>query len=232
MGFINQLTPAVSHPYAIHSSWGWKRWSLTHSVETLSPQPICLTSGLKKPQCSRERDSPLGIQNGLGLLPSHKFLFGWNIAHKSQLKFLHEFAESHHASVHRKWKSAYLKTKEPWKALTWFWSQDTLEVPSVFRHINYYITCWIFKTIWEMIFPLKLMEGPSIYSHFLFFQQRNLRRRASEDHRGVLDEMYGREESPTVGEGVSGAAPADLTMNSEKVKEHTGLNTNNLAGFI
>ena len=76
-----------------------------------------------------------------------------------------------------------------------------------------------------MIFPLKLMEGPSIYSHFLFFQQRNLRRRASEDHRGVLDEMYGCEESPAVGEGVSGAAPADLTMNSEKVKEHTGLNT-------
>jgi hypothetical protein len=82
-----------------------------------------------------------------------------------------------------------------------------------------------------MIFPLKLMEGPSIYSHFLFFQQRNLRRRASEDHRGVLDEMYGCEESPAVGEGVSGAAPADLTMNSEKVKEHTGLNTNNLSGF-
>ena len=46
----------------------------------------------------------------------------------------------------------------------------------------------------------------------LFVWSLSLRRRASEDHRGVLDEMSGCEESWAVGEGVSGAAPVAFTM--------------------
>ena len=163
--------------------WPFRWWHF-------SPQPNCLTAGLKKPQCSRERDSPVGIQNGLGLLPSHKFLFGWNMAilgsipiytytitrksckyttlrgrniHKSRLKFLHEFAGGHHASVHGKWKTTYLKTKEPWRALIWFWSQATLKVPSVFRHLN----SWIFKNHLGDDFPLQA-DGEIPDPHFFF----------------------------------------------------------------
>ena len=146
--------------------WPFRWWHF-------SPQPNCLTAGLKKPQCSRERDSPVGIQNGLGLLPSHKFLFGWNMAilgsipiytytitrksckyttlrgrniHKSRLKFLHAFAGGH-----------------PWRAFIWFWSQATLKVPSVFRHLN----SWIFKNHLGDDFPFKLMEKYQIHTFSL-----------------------------------------------------------------
>ena len=89
-------------------------------------------------------------------------LRGRNI-HKSRLKFLHEFAGGHHASVHGKWKTTYLKTKEPWRALIWFWSQATLKVPSVFRHLN----SWIFKNHLGDDFPLQA-DGEIPDPHFFF----------------------------------------------------------------
>ena len=72
-------------------------------------------------------------------------LRGRNI-HKSRLKFLHAFAGGH-----------------PWRAFIWFWSQATLKVPSVFRHLN----SWIFKNHLGDDFPLQA-DGEIPDPHFFF----------------------------------------------------------------
>ena len=128
--------------------WPFRWWHF-------SPQPNCLTAGLKKPQCSRERDSPVGIQNGLGLLPSHKFLFGWNMAILIGSIPIHiPFLENHVNIPLLGGGTSINPDSNSFMSLR----EDILEGPSKLLDL---------QTIWEMIFPFKLMEKHHIHTFSL-----------------------------------------------------------------